>query len=292
MNGNIKPHIYKAESFFTEDFPFAIRYAVNQNSEFNIGRRFQRKFWKIAYILSGEGNYIIGNLKFPFQKKTLIVVHPDAHTTYEIRGKEITLFNLVFAHSFLDQNFTGIQDNLDFLRIFSTEYDSRLESPLFLLSADKEIDTLIHRIYNEFESNEHNRQWMLKLYFLELLLLIVRRSEHMSVRNPEWTANYVHEYLQQNFQKEFSQKDLAVKLGLTPERLCRLYREHSGNSIMNELKRIRLDHAAELLTASSLKIWEISEKAGFRDLRNFYRTFKNFFGMTPEEFRINHTGKN
>ena len=292
MDENIKPHIYKAESFFTEDFPFAIRYAVNQDSEFNISRRFQRKFWKIAYILSGEGNYIIGNLKFPFQKKTLIVVHPDAHTTYEIQGKEITLFNLVFAHSFLDQNFTGIQDNLDFLRIFSTEYDSRLESPLFLLSADKEIDSLIHRIYNEFEGNEHNRQWMLKLYFLELLLLIVRRSEHMSIRNPEWTADYVYEYLQQNFQKEFSQKDLAVKLGLTPERLCRLYREHRGNSIMYELKRIRLDHAAELLTGSHLKIWEISEKSGFRDLRNFYRTFKNFFDMTPEEFRINNNGKN
>ena len=292
MDENIKPHIYKAETFFSEDFPFAIRYAVNQTDDFNISRRFQRKFWKIAYILSGEGNYVIGNLKFPFQKKTLIVVHPDAQTTYEIQGREITLFNIVFAHSFLDQSFAGIQDNLDFLRIFSMEYDSRLESPLFLLSANREIDTLIHRIYNEFEGNEHNRQWMLKLYFLELLLLIVRRSEHMSDRNPQWTADYVREYLLQNFQADFSQKDLAAKLGLTPERLCRLYRERRGNSIMSELKQLRLTYASDLLRNTSLKIWEICERSGFRDLRNFHRTFLAQYKLTPEEFRKINSGKN
>lgn len=283
----IEPHVYRAESFFSGDFPFAIRYEADRADEFNSSRRFRRKFWKITWIVSGSGNYIIGDLKFPFQPDTLIIVHPDACTTYEMEGKEIRLFNLLFSRSFLDDSLSELSDSYDFLRIFSREYERSFESPLYLLTANREIKSLIRKMYAEFEGNESNREALLKLYFMELILLILRRSGHKSDRNPEWTAFYAREYLRSHFQEEISQKDLAERLRITPERLCRIYREYYGHGMTRELLDLRLDHAASLLKTSDLCISEICDRSGFRDLRYFYRAFSGKFFCSPVQYRKN-----
>lgn len=281
----IRPYVYRAESFFSEDFPFAIQYKVNRTEEFNISRRFQRKFWKIAWIVSGRGNYVIGDLRFPFQDGSLIVVHPDALTTWEMEGSEIRLFNILFSRSFLTRSLSGLRDSYDFLQVFSLNYEKSFESPLYLLSVNREIKSLIRRMYAEFEGSEANREQLLRVYFMELLLLILRRSVHKGDRNPGWTAFYALEYLRAHFREEIPRKVLAEKLGITPERLCRIFREYHGRSMTRELLELRLNHAALLLKTSHLPISEICVRSGFGDLRYFYRAFGEKFLMPPDQYR-------
>ena len=281
----IQQKIYSSESFFSEEFPFAIRRCVDDAKEFNLTKRFRRKFWKIVLILSGDGNFVAGDLKFPIQKDSLLVVHPDTCTTYEIHGKEITLFNIVFSRSFLDETIKKIHDKYDFLEVFSPEYHQSDSINLFLLKSDRQIITLIHRIYEEYESCENNRDLLLKLYFMELLLLIVRRSEKKGNRNPAWTAYFAKEYLLHHFREEFSQKELAEKLEISPERLCRIYREFHKCSIMKELQNLRLNCAADLLKTTDLCISEICAQSGYRDLRQFYKMFTQKFSTPPAKYR-------
>ena len=50
---------YKAEHFFSPDFPFTILHRINRAEEFNLSHRYLREFWKLVYILEGEGEFIV-----------------------------------------------------------------------------------------------------------------------------------------------------------------------------------------------------------------------------------------
>ena len=281
----VSRYLYGREPFFRDDFPFAIRQVRNRTEDFNLDKRFRRMFWKITYVISGQGNYVIGDRKFPFRRNSLIVVHPGADTTYEIEGDALELYNLVFDRSFLPKEFLQLEDPFHFLRIFSAEYHQEYESPLYLLTATREIVTLIRSIYREYENNEPNRKTMLQLQFSELLLLVLRRTETKGHRNPEWTAFYVREYLKEHFREDISLQALAKELRISPERLSRLYRERTGKSMMEEVKKLRLEYAADLLTRSTITATAAAEKSGFRDPSYFYRSFAARFGCSPEKYR-------
>ena len=44
--------------------------------------------------------------------------------------------------------------------------------------------------------------------------------------------------------------------------------------------------AAQLLTASDLRINEIAEQVGFHNFTQFYRAFRDVYGMTPRRYRV------
>jgi len=48
-----------------------------------------------------------------------------------------------------------------------------------------------------------------------------------------------------------------------------------------------MKNAARLLNDVRYRIYEISDMVGYSNSFNFTRTFKNYFGMTPSEYRKN-----
>lgn len=54
---------------------------------------------------------------------------------------------------------------------------------------------------------------------------------------------------------------------------------------MNYLKKFRIGKAKQLLEATDDRIYEIAEKAGFENTKNFNRVFKESEGVSPLEYR-------
>ena len=285
MSQKIKPQFFHSRNFFSEDLPFAIFRTVDLPEDFNLSKRFLRDFWKITLVISGKGNLVAGDKKYPVAKDSLMIIHPDTRSTWEINSPGLQIFNIVFSRSFLTETLNGIHDKYDFLQIFSDEYHQELNMNLFLMNSNPQIKSLIRRIYEEYENHQNNRGLFLKVYFAELLLLIVRQSEQKGNRNPAWTAFYLREYLCRHFREDFSQRELAEKLQISPERLCRIYREFHGSSIMHDLQDLRMNHAAALLKNGNLSIQEICRSSGYRDLRLFYKAFTKKFSVPPSKFR-------
>ena len=50
-------------------------------------------------------------------------------------------------------------------------------------------------------------------------------------------------------------------------------------------QKIRLDHAAALLTGTGLSVREIAARAGWNNSSHFYHLFEARFGMSPAEYR-------
>ena len=51
---------------------------------------------------------------------------------------------------------------------------------------------------------------------------------------------------------------------------------------------MRIEHSKELLLGNDMKVYEIAEKVGYRNVDYFHIKFKRQVGMTPAEFRRTH----
>lgn len=104
-------------------------------------------------------------------------------------------------------------------------------------------------------------------------------------------SDQVFEYIQQNYSKDFSLKDLAKKVFyMNPSYLSYLIRKKTGKTYSSLLKEIRIAHAKELLLDSHLPITEIATLCGYNDPSQFIAIFKKETGMTPRRFREQSAG--
>ncbi len=78
---------------------------------------------------------------------------------------------------------------------------------------------------------------------------------------------------------------LAAKTGMSVGHLCRSFRKHTGQTIIEYQHHRRVEKAMFLLRTGSAKIVDIAQNCGFADLSQFNRQFKAITGMTPRECR-------
>jgi AraC-like DNA-binding protein len=79
--------------------------------------------------------------------------------------------------------------------------------------------------------------------------------------------------------------DLARDVNLDPAYLGRLFAEHVGLTPMSFLARVRAEHAATLLTRSTLSAAQVGAAVGWGDPTYFARRFRTLVGLTPSEYR-------
>lgn len=92
-------------------------------------------------------------------------------------------------------------------------------------------------------------------------------------------------YLQKHYSEEVSLDDLASYFELAPAYCSALVKEATGNNFSKLLLETRIKRAKELLVETDLRIYEISERIGYSDVKYFNRIFKRETGVTPIRYR-------
>lgn len=72
---------------------------------------------------------------------------------------------------------------------------------------------------------------------------------------------------------------------MTPSYISRLYKDHTGEALLDTINRSRLAEAKNLLKHNKLTVNEVAGRVGYADVSTFVRTFKKFEGMTPGAFQ-------
>ena len=94
----------------------------------------------------------------------------------------------------------------------------------------------------------------------------------------------INEYLKDKYQHA-SLEEAAVKVKLSPTYLSKIYKEKSGCSFSDTLLKIRMEKACEMLEDIQYKSYEIAYYVGYDNPKNFSRAFKNYYQMSPSEYR-------
>lgn len=79
---------------------------------------------------------------------------------------------------------------------------------------------------------------------------------------------------------------LAEELSIHPVWLSQLFKKETGQTYLDYLTNARIKRAKQLLRETSMKIYEIAENIGYRDLKHFGHLFKKRTGRTPKEYRF------
>ncbi|MGG1513861.1 response regulator [Paenibacillus oryzisoli] len=80
-------------------------------------------------------------------------------------------------------------------------------------------------------------------------------------------------------------EDLAKLVHMNPDYLSKFFKKNAGVLFSEYLTQVRMEHAANYLNDIQYKTYEISDMVGYSNSFNFTRAFKNYFGMTPRDFR-------
>ena len=95
----------------------------------------------------------------------------------------------------------------------------------------------------------------------------------------------IEAYVQKNYAKNVSLRELADQLYLSEGYLSRYVRKIFGMTFSEYVKEIRLSHALENLGHTAHGITQIIYENGFTNPGFFYREFKKKYGVSPSEYR-------
>ncbi|RLS58204.1 MAG: AraC family transcriptional regulator [Planctomycetota bacterium] len=90
-----------------------------------------------------------------------------------------------------------------------------------------------------------------------------------------------------NLACEVTPATLAVRSGMSPQRLARLTKRLFGLTPSQFITKTRVATASRLLRESTRSIADIAHTCGFSDHSAFTRAFRSATGVTPSEFRTN-----
>ncbi|WP_078552567.1 response regulator transcription factor [Bacillus alkalicellulosilyticus] len=121
------------------------------------------------------------------------------------------------------------------------------------------------------------------------LLAIMKAIEKKD--NNHWIIENAQKYIRENFQKDIKASEVAEHHFITPNYFSMLFKQETGQSFSEYLNRLRIEKAADLLSRTSNKVFEISEYVGYKEYKYFVQIFKKHMGVTPTQYRRLNTTK-
>lgn len=94
----------------------------------------------------------------------------------------------------------------------------------------------------------------------------------------------VKKYVQGNYQKA-SLEQAAAGVCLSASYLSKIFKDYAGTSFSEYLMKVRMEKACGFLDDIHYKMYEIAYLIGYDNPKNFSRAFRNYYGISPIEYR-------
>ena len=97
--------------------------------------------------------------------------------------------------------------------------------------------------------------------------------------------NLVFNYVKTNFKQEITLEQIADLVSMTIPSFCRYFKHITKKTFVQFVNEYRLVHASKLLAENASSITEVCFDSGFNNFSHFNKSFKNFTGQNPSEYR-------
>lgn len=257
-------------------------------------------FLEIAYVVSGTGIHTIGQNEYNVSKGDLFIINHDIPHEFrsleDISEPRLFVYNCVFKPEFLDyrlvntKDFRIIMESFLFRSLASKEGLSS-QQVNFVKSSDKIIEDIYEKMFREFTLKEAGYIEVLRAYVIELIVTIFRiYSKNNSVNGPlevkrrEMIDKAIN-FMKDNFSKDLKLEDISTIAFLSPGYFSRLFKESTSMTISEYLQNLRIEEACAILKNTDLKIIDVAQEVGYKDLKFFNHLFKKITGKTPGQYR-------
>jgi AraC family transcriptional regulator len=97
--------------------------------------------------------------------------------------------------------------------------------------------------------------------------------------------NDVTEYIREHIDEPLHREVLASIAGFSVPHFHRIFTAQIGENIASYIRRVRLERAGRKLRMGAVDITEVALAAGYDSHAAFSKAFKQYFGLSPREFR-------
>lgn len=247
---------------------FVIAGHFKETDTYSTSRPDGRKDWLITYTLDGEGFFEAPLEQLLCQPGDVTLLRPGTPHQYGTsKGKN---WHFVWAH-FSDK-----------LMPTSILPDKPLSNQTVSNEAARK------RIYRAFmriisDSRERSNYWneLCLTSLTEVLILLAQRRQYRHDSRVEETLHR----LSQSMREPVRIEALAHAVGLSPSRLSHLFKENTGQSIIDSLNQMRIRQAALLLEHTDRSSSEIAYDVGFHNYNHFINQFHKWMELSPSAFK-------
>lgn len=122
-------------------------------------------------------------------------------------------------------------------------------------------------------------------YLKRLAEAIFWLKEEKNSRDMNLVVQKVEKLVEENLEKELHIALLAEKLYFNAYYLSRIFKSVKGITLSDYITERKMERARQLLMESDAKVQRIGERLGYSSPANFIRSFKKYYGVTPNEYR-------
>ena len=154
-------------------------------------------------------------------------------------------------------------------------------------------DTMTHRystVSLPFESNAKIIGFISGCrYLYEIIMYFSKQFEgimnSMGNSSRDSVMDDILYYIDHNYHTNLKLEMIAALFGYNSSYLGKIFNKTVGESFNTYVDRIRIDHAIELLNSGTMKVYEIADRVGYKNVDYFHKKFKKYVGVSPAEYR-------
>jgi AraC family cel operon transcriptional repressor len=238
-------------------------------------------FLEIVYVAKGSAIHNIQNKSFVMKEGSFLLLSPGIYHSIAVFDRSIVINILVASSLFPDiLSRTGSSDSPLF---------APLRHPSAVLVERQRSADTENLIAMEAGVQGKANALQLRTNLLSSLLLELALDPHATIQSIEDESkdrklDVMMEYIRSNL-KEVTLSSLADYFGYSVPYASFFLHTYAGESYQKIIRHIRLEKAVDLLTRSTLSCREIARSIGFSSIEHFSRSFKEWTGSTPMEYR-------
>lgn len=242
-------------------------------------------FYEVYYFLSGTVDYLVEGISYTLLPGDLLLISPmDLHRPLVAPGEGYERIVLWIDAAYLDS------------LLPSGELRACFESGRRLYrSAHTSVPQLMERLGEAFAMQSTpadglcSRGLFLQL-MAELLHLTTGRGESAGgdVSVPPLVQEALR-YIAENYREELSLDALATRFFVSKYHLSHSFRDAVGVSVYRYILLKRLQNAKQRLSTGEAP-GEVCRACGFQNYTNFYRAFRQLYGLSPQEAQEKQAG--
>jgi AraC-like DNA-binding protein len=100
-----------------------------------------------------------------------------------------------------------------------------------------------------------------------------------------WQTRRVRDYIEEHLGGKLTIEDIAAAIGLSKSHFSRAFKATLGTSPMAYVAARRIEHAKQMMVASTGSLAEVAVDCGFADQSHLNRQFRRVVGVTPGQWR-------
>lgn len=243
---------------------------------------------QLYFFTKGKAIVECNKKSYPVKTNSLIVINSNELHSLESLSNDLKFYTIRIDSSFLFSNQVDL---------CQTKFLSPLSQNQIcfenLIENDNEVLSCVTTIIDEYSSKKIGYELAIKSFIYKLIVLLLRKYIKKFLTKKELTSkvnnlrrfDLIFKYIDRNYSKKITTKDLSNIAHISTYHFCRVFKEMTGKTTTDYINKVRLEKALSYLNKGTLNITEIALNCGFDNINYFSRLFKKYYNVSPSKFR-------